>query len=93
MSGEYARALFDDFCAKIRAALPKARISWDISAWIGDGGMQQWWGYFKTSPYVDFVNTSGGQSRGDLSQIKPNELAWSRIWQLTGKRIIADCGI
>lgn len=61
LSGEYMRALFDDFAKEIRKQLPNAKISWDLSAWIGYDGMSQWWGYFKTSPYVDFVHTSGGQ--------------------------------
>lgn len=116
LSGEYMRALFDDFAKEIRKQLPKAKISWDLSAWIGYQGMSKWWGYFKTSPYIDFVHTSGGQvnkkkkflskftcthyisdffikGRGGSTEYKPGELKWSDFSKITGKRIIADCGI
>lgn len=63
LSGTYMRQLFDDFAAEIRKYLPKAKISWDLSAWIGESGMTTWWGFFKSSPYIDFVHTSGGQVR------------------------------
>ena len=42
LSGEYMRALFDDFVKAIKAELPNAIISWDISAWIGVDGFTQW---------------------------------------------------
>jgi len=61
LSGEFMRALLDDFSAEIKAALPNALISWDLSAWIGVDGMTKWWSYFKSAPYIDFVHTSGGQ--------------------------------
>jgi hypothetical protein len=61
LSGEYMRALFNDMIKEIKTALPKARISWDISAWIGVAGMQKWWGFFKDHPDIEFVHTSGGQ--------------------------------
>lgn len=92
LSGTYMRTLFDDISVAIKANLPNALISWDISAWIGESGMTTWWGYFKTSSHINFIHTSGGQSRGDLSQIKPNELSWSFMSTLTGKKIIADSG-
>lgn len=92
LSGTYMRSLFDDISVAIKSNLPNALISWDISAWIGQSGMTTWWGYFKTSPHINFIHTSGGQSRGDLSQIVPNELSWSFMSTLTGKKIIADSG-
>jgi len=95
LSGPYMRTLFDDFAAAIKANLPNARISWDISAWIGqDGatGFKTWWSFFSTSKYIDFIHTSGGQAQGNTPSIKPNELFWSFVHQVTGKKIIADCG-
>jgi len=92
LPGEYMRALFDDFAQAIRAQLPNAKISWDLSAWIREDGMQRWWGFFKTSPYIDFVHTSGGQGQGGSAEYKPGELKWSDFSRITGKRIIADCG-
>jgi hypothetical protein len=32
------RALFDDIVRAIKQELPNARISWDISPWIGEVG-------------------------------------------------------
>ena len=87
------RKLLDDCVAEIKLALPNAKISWDISAWIGISGMTTWWSYFKTATYIDFVHTSGGQAHGETAEIKPNELKWSDVNQITGKRIIADCGM
>ena len=86
------RELFDDFAKAIKSELPNAIISWDISAWLTESAMTTWWGFFKTSPYIDYIHTSGGQSRPDLSNIKQNELTWSFMSRLTGKKIIADCG-
>ncbi len=111
LSGAYMRALFNDMVKEIKTALPKAIISWDISAWIGVTGMRNWWGFFRDHPEIKFVHTSGGQvvyfvtflfftiskysflkARGDLAEIKPGELKWREVSQITGKRIIADCG-
>ena len=39
------------------------------------------------------MHTSGGQAHGETAEIKPNELKWSDVNQITGKRIIADCGM
>ena len=36
------RGLMDDFVKAIKAELPNAIISWDISAWIGTAGFTQW---------------------------------------------------
>lgn len=87
------RALFDDIAVSIRSNLPNAFISWDISAWIGQSGMATWWGFFQSSSYINFISTSGGQSQGDTSEIVSNELTWSFMNKLTGKKIIADSGI
>ena len=86
------RDLFDDFARAIRKYLPNAKISWDISAWIGEEGMRKWWGFFRSSRFIDFVHTSGGQAHGELENLKPGELSWSLINRITEKRIIADCG-
>ena len=37
------RELFDDMVAAIKSHLPKAMISWDISAWIGESGFRAWY--------------------------------------------------
>lgn len=45
LTATYMRDLFNDFVSAIKAQLPNALISWDISAWIGqDGptGFKEW---------------------------------------------------
>ena len=53
--------------------------------------MTKWWSYFATAQ-IDFLHTSGGNARGDLAQIKPNEVSYSFMYKLTGKKILADTG-
>jgi len=92
LSGPYMRTLFDDISKAIKSSLPNALISWDISPWAND--MSAWWGYFQSSPYINFIHTSGGQSQGGSSTIKSgNPATWSGMRSLTGKNIIADSGL
>jgi hypothetical protein len=86
------RSLFDDFVLAIKSELPNARISWDISPWLSQPAMQIWWGFFSSSPHINYIHTSGGESLADSPQMKLNELTWSFMSSLTGKRIIADTG-
>ena len=86
------RALYDDFAKAIKRHLPNALLSWDISAWATEEQFNTWWGFFKTSPHVDFIHTSGGQGHPESTEFKPNELKWSFLNKATGKKIIADCG-
>jgi hypothetical protein len=53
--------------------------------------MKKWWSYFASAP-IDFIHTSGGNARGDLTQIKPNEVTYQFMSQTTGKQILADTG-
>jgi hypothetical protein len=46
------RGLMDDFVKAIKAELPNAIISWDISAWIGTVGFTQW---FKILHFSKFL--------------------------------------
>lgn len=92
LSGQEMRALFDDMVREIKKNLPNAKISWDISAWIGEQGHRDWWGHFASSKDIDFLNTSGGRMHGELDQLKPGELRWRFLSESTGKRIIADAG-
>lgn len=39
---DYMKALFKDFISAIKAQLPNALISWDISAWIDQDGFKKW---------------------------------------------------
>jgi hypothetical protein len=55
--------------------------------------MSTWWGYFASSPNINFIHTSGGQNRGDSAMIQGTHgLTWSYMSSLTGKKIIADSG-
>jgi hypothetical protein len=92
ISGPQMRSLFDGMVSKIKANLPNALISWDISAWIGQDGFRTWWGFFSSSNQINFVHTSGGEAQGGSSQLRPNELSWSFVSSVTGKKIIADSG-
>jgi len=92
LDGPYLRKLFDEIAEAIKSELPNSKISWDISAWIGEDGMRKWWGYFASSPHINFINTSGGKSVANSPNIKHNELRWAFVSQLTGKKIIADTG-
>lgn len=93
LSGDYMAQLFSDIIGKIKAHLPNAKISFDISAWANDY-FSTWWGYFRNSHnQIDFIHTSGGESQGDSDILDPhNRLTWSRAHEITGKPIIADCG-
>ncbi len=86
------RSLFNDIVLAIKKNLPNALISWDISAWLSVSDMTKWWNFFSNSTDINFINTSGGQSHAELTNIKPNELKWKFMSNLTKKAIIADSG-
>jgi hypothetical protein len=90
LSGPYMRQLFDDIAVAVKSEMPNAKFSFDIIAWLSETAMSTWWGFFKTSPHIAFLHTSGGKSRADLVNMKQNELRWAFMSILTGKRIIAD---
>lgn len=92
LTGAQMRSLFDDIVKAIKKNLPNALISWDISPWISEYEMRQWWGYF-SSAQIDFINTSGGGNHANSETIQMGHgLTWSFMSQLTGKKIISDCG-
>ena len=91
LSGEYAAQLHDDMCKALKDSLPNAKFSWDISPW---GDMNRWWGFFKNSKYVDFINTSGGGHLASTDKIDPhNSITYDYMRKLTGKKIISDSGM
>ena len=92
LSGQYIRSFFDDIVKSIKKNLPNALISWDVSPWISEQDMREWWGYFNGAQ-IDFINTSGGGNRGESEMIQGwHGLTWKFMNQLTGKKMIADCG-
>lgn len=86
------RDLYDAIAFEIKKNLPNALISWDISPWLSQSAMSAWWNFFKSSPNIDFIHTSGGQHHGELTTIQSHGLTWSYMSSLTGKKIIADSG-
>lgn len=62
LSGEYMRALLDDFVNAIKTYLPNAIISWDISPWAMQN-MNTWWSFFSSASYIQLTHTSGGRVR------------------------------
>ena len=91
MAGTEMRKLYDDIVATIKKSLPNALTSWDVSPWLTEAQLKKWWGYFNDSQ-IDFVHISGGQSHPELDSIAIRQLSWRFVYELTGKRIIADAG-
>ena len=57
--------------------------------------MTEWWNFFADSNAIDFIHTSGEQTRANLPFIRGEEyeLIWHFMSKLTGKKIIDDSGI
>ncbi|CAF0870650.1 unnamed protein product [Brachionus calyciflorus] len=90
LSGEEASNIFDSFIQEIKAEIPNAIISWDVSPWLSVDELTNWWAYFSNLE-IDFVHTSIGDTRPDLSQIRLDGLEWSIASSVTGKKIITEC--
>lgn len=70
----------------IKAAMPSAVISMDISPWAPDN----WFTSLPLSKFT-YMHTSGGVSQPQAN-IKGNEMSWAKVKQLTKLPIIADDG-
>ena len=88
--------MFDDFSAAIKKFLPNAQIAWDISPWLTQSQMRQWWGFFQGNPNINYLFTSGGKAQANSQFIHPffsnEQVTYSFMSQLTGKKIICDTG-
>lgn len=74
----------------VRAELPNALFSMDISPWVADP--ERWFAALPMSRFA-FVNTSGGRTDADSARIRnENNMRWQQVFQITGLRIIADDG-
>jgi hypothetical protein len=88
------------FAAAIKAYLPNAALSMDISPWVGtnnntggdgsDNG-KNWYSYFDMSQFT-FINTSGGGTNAATATIRGDKMTWVGVNQVTGKPILADTG-
>ena len=94
LSHDYMVGLFNRMTDQIFRALPRAKISLDISPWVND--QKRWLEPFMYSCRVDFVHTSGGRTTANHARIRPrdngNLVTWEQVAQASGKGIIADTG-
>jgi hypothetical protein len=88
------------FVAAVKAYLPNAAFSMDISPWVGtnnktgsdgsDNG-KNWYSNFDMSQFT-FINTSGGSTDAATAKIRSDAMTWGGVNQATGKPILADTG-
>ena len=75
----------------LKASLPNARFSMDISPWIPNNG-SAWYPNFDMSLFT-FINTSGGGTDANNTKIRAsNAMTWAGVNSVTGKPILADTG-
>lgn len=81
-----AAKLIGDIADAVKAQMPNAQLSMDISPWAPES----WFTSLPLSKFT-YMNTSGGISQ-PYANIKGNEMAWARLKQLTNLPMIADDG-
>ncbi len=98
----YAQAgqIMGQFVGAMKASLPNALFSMDISPWVGtndntgsngsDNGAN-WYSFFDMTQFT-FVNTSGGSTNATAAQIRGNAMTWAGVSHATGKPVLADTG-
>jgi hypothetical protein len=95
MTEAEAGAIMGQLVDAIRAYLPNAVFSMDISPWAGNNGADngaEWYSHFDLSKFT-FVNTSGGGTDAGSTRIRAsNQMTWAGVHQVTGKPILADTG-
>jgi uncharacterized repeat protein (TIGR02543 family) len=87
ISRQNAYSLLSDIVSAIKAAMPNAVISMDISAWAPD----DWFTGMPLSLFT-YMNASGGTSQPGSQIESANPLTWAHLHSITGKPIIADDG-
>lgn len=76
---------------RVRAHLPLAEFSMDISPWVQD--QRSYLLPFLRSANLSYMHTSGGRTSASSEHIRPNNpTTWRQIHELTGLGIIADTG-
>lgn len=95
MTKAEAGKILAQYVDAIRAALPNAYFSIDVSPWVDDNGETNgkgWYSNFDLSKFT-FVNTSGGSTLGANAKIRnDNLMTWAGVSQVTGKGVLADTG-
>ena len=75
----------------LKASLPQARFSMDISPWIANNG-SAWYPSMNMGQFT-FINTSGGSTNANSTLIRTtNAMTWAGVNTVTGKPILADTG-
>lgn len=93
-----AADLMSDISSRIKEKLPNARLSLDISPWMGGTSWQNeqtaWWNAMPKSSF-SYRHTSGGRTEGNNSRIRSdanNLTTWAGIYGISKLGIIADDG-
>lgn len=98
LSQAEAGTLMSEMVSRVKAALPNARISLDISPWMGGSNWQSaqtaWLNAMPKSAF-SYRHTSGGRTQGNNDRIRSdagNNATWGGMSQLSGMGIVADDG-
>jgi len=95
MTATQAGTIMGQFVDALRASLPNAVFSMDISPWVGANGADngaEWFSHFDMTKFT-FINTSGGGTDATSTKIRAaNLMTWAGVRQVTGKPILADTG-
>jgi len=90
-----AGTIMSQFVNAIKASLPNAVFSMDISPWVapsdGKDNGATWYANFDMSLFT-FINTSGGSTDAATAKIRGDAMTWAGVSQVTGKPILADTG-
>ena len=90
LSGAEAANYMSQMVSAVKAILPNAVFSMDISPWFQNNGCT-WYGFFDMTKFT-FVSTSGGGTLANSEDIRSGEATWSGVHTCSGKPILADTG-
>jgi hypothetical protein len=85
-----ASSYMSQMVAAVKAVLPNAIFSMDISPWEPNNGAQ-WYAAFDMSQFT-FVSTSGGGTLAASANIRAGQNTWAGVHANSGKPILADTG-
>lgn len=95
LSPTQAGSMMGQFVATMKAVLPNAVFSLDVSPWVGNNGADHgaaWFANFDMSLFT-FVNTSGGGTNANTAKIRnDNNMTWAGLSSAAKKPILADTG-
>jgi hypothetical protein len=90
LTGAEAANYMLQMTSAVKAILPNAVFSMDISPWEANNGCD-WYSFFNMSQFT-FVSTSGGGTLANSANIRTGENTWAGVNQCSGKPILADTG-